>query len=126
MTNKKIWILALCLAVIGCAHPPIQTSPWYKQISGSVSEINKDDFRFIVSVLNADTGVTQIFQFKTDASTRYVHAAGFSDLGIQDWTVVDFIQNDKGELVAQNITVRKRAPEELPKKSEKQKHSFLE
>ena len=126
MRRKDVWILALVLAVTGCAHPPILTAPWHKRASGFISEIDKNDFRFVVSDLNSETGVTQVFQFKTDASTQYNHAAGFSDLNAGDWAAVDFIQSDKGQFVAQVITLRKHAPEELPKKSGKQKPSFLE
>ena len=112
--------------IAGCAHPPIRTAPWDKKVSGSIAEIDKDDFRFIVNVFNSDSGITNVFQFKTNESTHYVHAAGFHDLNVGDWAVVEFTQNGNGELAAQDITLRKSAPKPPEPKTGKQKHPFLE
>lgn len=125
MKLQNYWSLILALLMVaGCSHPPIQTAPWYHQISGSISEINRDDYRIVVNSPDEETGITRIFQLKPDNSTRYRNAAGFRDLRAEDSVTVDFTQNQKGEFVPTNIIVTRKKieePEEKPKK-----HGLLE
>lgn len=123
---KSHWLVFGLLFVLGCAHPPVQVAPWYQNTSGMISEINGDDFWFVVSSQDSGSDVTRIFQFKTDASTRYQNAVGFRDLTIGDEADVDFIQNSKGAFVATHVALKKKMVEDEPQSSEPKKSVFLE
>jgi len=125
ITMKVVLVTGLVLAS-GCSHPPIQTAPWHKTVSGQISEINKNDYYFVVSSQDPANGITRIFQLKPDSLTRYQNAVGFRDVQIGDWVAVDFTQNTKGELMANHITLKKGKIEDQPEESENKKHSFLE
>ncbi len=126
--NMKLnfWTLLMLLTITGCSHPPVQTAVWHRSISGVISEVNRDDYRFVLLSEDAVSGVTSVFQLKPDTGTRFQNAVGFRDLGKGDSVSVDFTQNAKGEFVPSRVILTKKAVEDESSQAESKGYALLE
>lgn len=81
-----------------------------QKIFGKVQEIHPSENSFLVSAIEPASGITKAIQIKVDENTRYYKTIGLSELGVDDFVAVDYIQEEHGDFIAKKVNMLERKP----------------